>query len=139
MASQSESQQLGRVIYRAPSIRTLNRALCLLHGLPHPILQYRQVVQGDADWEVTWNPDQGVMMVRLPSEVGWVTGIRNSAGARMVTYVKDPRTDFIQEVEVREHTEINGMSRYPSVIRIYTRRPVEVTMDVYLIKRLSRL
>lgn len=134
-------EQLDRVIYRAPErIRTLNQAIQCLYGVPHPIVRYRQVVEGDVDWldGVSWNPDQGVMTVRTPAGVyGWVTNVRNSGGARMVTYVTDAETGVIQEVEVRERTEIGAMEERPE-LRIYTRRPVEVSMDVYLVKRSVR-
>jgi hypothetical protein len=135
------AQQLDRVIYRAPArVRTLNQATQYLYGIPHPIVRYRQIVDGDSDWQdgVSWNPDQGVMTVRLPAGVyGWVTGVRNTGGARMVTYVTDVETGMIQEVEVRERTEIGAMEGRPE-LRIYTRRPVGVSMDVYLVKRSVR-
>jgi len=137
-----------QVIYQADkpvAIRTLGHAIRVLNFVPQPILRYRQSISLLAPeidlcyaGHVRYSRDQHVMTVSFPFElVGVVSRIRNSHGCRMVTYWRDPVTDFIQEVEIGRETQINCLQRQrPQEIRIYTRgiEDLVVSFDVWLFK-----
>jgi hypothetical protein len=57
----------------------------------------------------------------------------------MVTYWKDPVTDFIQEIQIDPSTEVNRLTRapYEQTIRVYTGgvEDLVVSFDVWLFKR----
>lgn len=138
-----------QVIYQTETpvaIRTLGHALRVLHAVPQPILRYRQhisVLAPELDLcfsgIVRHDRENQILTIGFPSElVGVVSRIQNSHGCRMVTYWRDPVTDFIQEVEIVRDTQINclrwGEGRQE--IRIYTRgvEDLVVSFDVWLFK-----
>lgn len=140
-----------QVIYQADTpvaIRTLGHAISVLNSVSQPILRYRQSISSlvpEVDLcyagHVRYNLDQHVMTVSFPSKlVGIISRIRNSHGCRMVTYWRDPVTDFIQEVEIGKETQINCLSQQRQQdrqeIRIYTRgiEDLVVSFDVWLFK-----
>lgn len=139
-----------QVIYQADTpiaIRTLGHAIRVLNSVPQPILRYRQdisMVAPELDLcyagHVKHDKEQHVMTLSFPSElVGVVSHIRNSHGCRMVTYWKDPVTDFIQEVEIDKETQMNCLRMAPGgrqAIRIDTQgvEDLVVSFDVWLFK-----
>ena len=137
-----------QVIYQTETpvtIRTLGHAIRILNSVPQPILRYRQhisVLAPELDLCYTGlvRHDRGnqILTIGFPSElVGVVSRIRNSHGCRMVTYWKDPATDFIQEVEIRKETQINCLRPAGrQEIRIYTMgvEDLGVSFDVWLFK-----
>lgn len=137
-----------QVIYQADtpvSIRTLGHALRVLHAIPQPILRFRQHIsllapELDLCYAglVRHDRENQIVTIAFPSElVGVVSRIQNSHGCRMVTYWRDPMTDFIQEVEIVRDTQISCLRQdRRQEIRIYTRgvEDLVVTFDVWLFK-----
>lgn len=139
-----------QAVYRAdpPSaIQTLGQALRVLYAVPQPILYYTQSISLIAPHldltfanHVHHDRENHTVTVSFPSElIGVITHIRNSHRCRMVTYWKDPVTDFIREIQISPTTEINhlaGKNPYPQSIRIYTggAEDLIVSFDVWLFK-----
>jgi len=139
-----------QVIYQTETpvaIRTLSHAIRVLNSVPQPILRYRQhisVLAPELDLcfsgIVRHDRENQILRIGFPSElVGVVSRIRNSHGCRMVTYWKDPVTDFIQEVEIGKETQINCLrwgKEGRQEIRIDTRgvEDLVVSFDVWLFK-----
>ena len=140
-----------QAIYRAepPSaIQTLGQALRVLYAVPQPILYYKQRISVLAPHldlcfteHVRHDRENQILTISFPSElVGIVTGIRNSHRCRMVSYWKDPVTEFIREIQIDHTTEINrlmnGAEKTPQTIRIYTGgvEDLVVSFDVWLFK-----
>ena len=142
------STSSNRVIFQADpflSIRTLGQALRILHSIPHPIIRYRQqisLLSPDLDLSysghIRHDRENHIVIISFPSELkGVVTQIRNSHHCRMVSYHKDPITEFIQDIQIDNKTELNCLQTlYPPVIRIYTQgiEDLVVSFDVYLFK-----
>jgi hypothetical protein len=135
------------VIYRSPTIRTLQQAIRIHHSISHPILCYRQTISmitPELDHVYSGcirnDPENYLLTVSFPSELyGYITRIRNSRDCRMVTYWKHPVTEFIEEIEIDKKTELNLFHRpsiYEPSIRIYTKGHTDlvVSFDVYLFK-----
>lgn len=127
------------------SIRTLGQAIRILHSVRQPILRYRQQISLlSPDHDLTYSGhirhdrENHLVTISFPSELkGVVTRIQNSHGCRMVSYYKDPITEFIEEIQIHSKTELNCLQTYyPPVIRIYTRgiEDLVVSFDVYLFK-----
>lgn len=137
-----------RTIFQAEpftSIRTLGQAIRILHSVPHPIIRYRQQISLLApDMDLTYSGhirhdrENHLVTISFPSELrGVVTHIQNSHGCRMVSYSKNPITEFIEEIQIDRKTELNCLQTYyPPMIRIYTRgiEDLVVSFDVYLFK-----
>ena len=140
-----------QVVYQANSsehIHTLGHAIRILNAVPQPLLRYRQrisLLAPELDLcyagGIRYDRDQHVLTILFPTElVGVVGRIKNSHGCRMVTYWRNPVTDFIQEVEIGPDTQINCLHRdplYRQEIRIYTRgaEDLVISFDVWLFKR----
>lgn len=138
------SQFPDRVIHQSSS-QTLNQAMRVLYSVTLPILRYRQhlsTVTPNADISyyglIKHDRENHLLTIQFPTElVGIITGIKNSHNCRMVSYVKHPVTEFIQEIQVNHNTEINCLHRfYEPVLRIYTGgvENLTVSFDVYLFK-----
>lgn len=137
-----------QVVYQADTsvaIRTLGHALRVLHAVPQPILRYRQQISLLAPeldpcyvGLVRHDRENQIVTIAFPSElVGAVSRIQNSHGCRMVTYWRDPLTDFIQEVEIGRETQISCLHpERRQEIRIYTRgvEDLVVSFEVWLFK-----
>lgn len=139
-----------QAVYRAEprgAIQTLGKALRVLYAVPQPILHYTQrisLVAPDLDLtfanHVHHDRENQIVTISFPSElVGVITRIRNSHKCRMVTYWRDPVTDFIREIQIEPTTEINHLvakNPYPQSIRIYTGgvEDLVVSFDVWLFK-----
>lgn len=135
-------------------IRTLGHGERVLNTVPHPILRYRQQIsllapERDACYKglIRYDRENQIVTLSFPSVLfGVVTRIQNSHSCRMVTYWKNPVTDFIQEVEITRETQINFLYPAPQdrqdrqnrqEIRIYTKgvEDLVISFDVWLFKR----
>jgi hypothetical protein len=143
-----------QTVYRAepPSaIQTLGHALRVLYAVPQHILYYKQRISLLAPHldlcftdHVRHDRENQILTISFPSElVGIVTRIRNSHRCRMVSYWKDPVTEFIREIQIDRTTEINCLggqgsqgSQGSQSIRIYTGgvEDLVVSFDVWLLK-----
>ena len=146
-----------QTVYRSepPSaIQTLGHALRVLYAVPQPILYYKQRISLLAPHldlcftdHVRHDRENQILTISFPSElVGIVTRIRNSHRCRMVSYWKDPITEFIREIQIDRTTEINCLgsqgsqgsqsSQSSQSIRIYTggAEDLVVSFDVWLLK-----
>lgn len=137
-----------RTVFQAEpftSIRTLGQAIRILHSVPHPLLRYRQHISLlSPDLDLTYSGhirhdrENHLVTISFPSELkGIITRIKNSHHCRMVSYSKNPITEFIEEIQIDHKTELNCLQTYyPPVIRIYTRgiEDLVISFDVYLVK-----
>lgn len=137
-----------RTVFQAEpftSIRTLGQAIRILHSIPHPLLRYRQqisLLSPDLDQtysgHIRHDHENQILTISFPSELkGIIRRIQNSHHCIMVSYSKNPITEFIEEIQIDRKTELNCLQTYyPPVIRIYTRgiEDLIISFDVYLIK-----
>jgi hypothetical protein len=137
-------------VYRAnpPStIQSLGQALRILYAVPQPIIYYRQHISLQTPHldlcfmnHIHHNHENQILTISFPSElVGIVTHIQNNHGCQMISYWKNPVTEFIQKINIDKTTEINclrGGTPYSQNIQIYTGGVSDliVSFDVWLFK-----
>lgn len=133
------------LIHRDNTIQTLGHALRTLSQTDAPILRYRQHISLRAPFadlcyteNVQHDRVNEILHISFPTElVGVVSNLSTSHNARIVTYIRDPVTDFIREVQVKKETVLHcWRNRERPVLRIYTRgiEDLIVSFDVWMFK-----
>ena len=147
----SEERQLDNqkhnVVYYDKQIYTLNMALRRLYHITNPILKYTQIISLQNPYldlffkeYIHYDHTTEILTISFPTQCSVITNISNNYNCRMVTYFKDPLTDYIKEIQITTRTNLNIIDFKDLKLRIYTegKYKIMVHFDVYLFKNKIR-
>jgi hypothetical protein len=135
--------QKHNMVYYDKQIYTLNNALRRLYLVSNPILKYKQFISLQNPYfdlffqeYIHYDLPNQIINISFPPQCSIITNIKNNYNCRMVTYFKDPVTNFIKEIQITPRTNLNIMNYKDLKLRIYTEgnHKIIITFTVYLFK-----
>jgi hypothetical protein len=130
------------VVYDDPEITSLSEGLRILPTVPHPFLRIRYTLSlkefhtDPIFSRLVRHEKNGTFRLTFPTCAS-VTNIRMNRACRMVTYYRDKKTRYLQEIQVTRHTHL-FLQEYPSTeITIYiedhkNHKDLVLSFDLYL-------
>lgn len=135
--------QKHNIVYYDKQIYTLNSALRRLYLVTNPILKYKQIITLHNPYldlffqqYIHYDLPNQILTISFPPQFSIITNIKNNYNCRMVTYFKDPLTQYIKEIQITPRTNLNLIDFKDLKLRIYTegKHKMIISFDVYLFK-----